>query len=67
MYYLPAATNDVPNGNSHPNEQPSPHNLESNLAIALRLSEQEQRQIEEDLKREQEMIEEALRRSLEEK
>lgn len=64
MYYLPAATNDVPNGNIH---QSLPHNLESNLAMALRLSEQEQRQIEDDLKREQEMIEEALRRSLEEK
>lgn len=66
MYYLPAATNDVAssNGNS-PNH--APQSLDSNLAIALRLSEQEQRQIEDDLKREQEMIEEALRRSLEEK
>lgn len=41
--------------------------MDSDLAIALRLSEQEQKAIEDDIRREQEMLEEVLRLSLEEK
>lgn len=61
MYYVPAAPNDNSNSNQVPN------NLDGNLAMALRISEQERQQIEDDLKQEEEMIAEALRRSLEEK
>lgn len=41
--------------------------MDPDLAMALRISEQEQRHRQEDLQREQEMIEEALRLSLQEK
>lgn len=41
--------------------------LDADLAIALRLSEQEQRLLQEQMQREQEMLEEVLRLSLEEK
>lgn len=58
MYYVPAAPNE--------NSNQVPNNLDGNLAMALRISEQEQKQIEDDLKREEEMLAEALRRSLEE-
>lgn len=41
--------------------------LDADLAMALRISEQEQQRIEEELKREEEMLAEVLRLSLEEK
>lgn len=42
-------------------------NIDTDLAMAIQISEQEQKQLQEDLKREQEMLEEVLRLSLEEK
>lgn len=45
----------------------SPLTIDADLAMALRISEQEQKQLQEDLKREQQMLEEVLRLSLEEK
>lgn len=43
------------------------NNLDADLAMALRISEQEQKQLQDELKREQEMLEEVLRLSLQEK
>lgn len=79
--YLPQPANEM-NSNkedNQPEEQQLNANIANNLthsysldgdlnlAMALRISEQEQKQFQNDLKLEQEMIEEALRRSLEEK
>lgn len=66
------------NGDVNVNQQQQPppnqptanrvsQNIDDDLAMALRISELEQKQIEDDLKREQEMLEEVLRLSLEEK
>lgn len=41
--------------------------VDADLAMALRISEQEQQKLQDELKREQEMLEEVLRLSLEEK
>lgn len=41
--------------------------VDTDLAMALRISELEQQKLQEDLKREQEMLEEVIRLSLEEK
>ena len=41
--------------------------LDTDLALALRISEQEQREIERELQQEQEMMEQVLRLSLQEK
>lgn len=41
--------------------------VDADLAMALRISEQEQQKLQEELRREQEMLEEVLRLSLEEK
>lgn len=63
--------------NVNQQQQPSPtnqptanrvsQNVDDDLAMALRISELEQQQLQDDLKREQEMLEEVLRLSLEEK
>lgn len=53
--------------NQLPNSAPSQYNIDADLAMALRISEQEQNLIQEELKREQEMLEEVLRLSLQEK
>lgn len=42
-------------------------NVDADLAMALRISQQEQQRIEEELKREEELLAEVLRLSLEEK
>lgn len=42
-------------------------NLDADLAMALRISEQEQKMLQEQLKREQEELEEVLRLSMEDK
>lgn len=41
--------------------------MDADLAMALRISEQEQQRIEEEIKREEELLAEVLRLSLEEK
>lgn len=41
--------------------------MDADLAMALRISEQEQKRIEDELKREEEMLAEVLRLSLQEK
>lgn len=46
---------------------PTTGSLDADLAMALRISEQEQNILQEELKREQEMLEEVLRLSLQEK
>lgn len=53
--------------NQPPNPSPSQYNIDADLAMALRISEQEQKSFQEELKREQEMLEEVLRLSLQEK
>lgn len=62
---------DVVPGNGNVNQSPTPapsqYNVDADLAMALRISEQEQKLIQEELKREQEMLEEVLRLSLQEK
>lgn len=50
-----------------PTANGSAHNIDADLAMALRISEAEQRQRQEELQREQEMLEEVLRLSLQEK
>lgn len=47
--------------------RPPAHNLDAELAMALRISEQEQKLLQEQLKREQEELEEVLRLSMEDK
>lgn len=70
-------------GNGELNQQPPPpfnvaaatanvnrspiDNLDAELAMALRISEQEQKLLQEQLKREQEELEEVLRLSMEDK
>lgn len=79
-YYPPATTTadatNTGNGDLNPNQQqshqntairPTANNLDTDLALALRISEQEQQILQEELKREQEMLEEVLRLSLQEK
>lgn len=53
-------------GQPQPNSIFGLSDLDDDLALALRISEQEQQQRQDELRREQEMIEEALRLSLEE-
>lgn len=68
---MPALTTDTPSntGNGDLNQQqlPSINNLDSDLAMALRISEQEQKLLQEQLKREQEELEEVLRLSMQDK
>lgn len=79
---LPTPENiSVNNGDVNVNQQQPPppplpnqptanrvsQNVDDDLAMALRISELEQQQLQDDLKREQEMLEEVLRLSLEEK
>lgn len=63
------------NGDLNADQQPQipitanhvPPNVDNDLAMALRISELEQQQLQEEMKREQEMLEEVLRLSLQEK
>lgn len=80
-YYPTSESINVENGLLNPNHTTAirspvaavataattPGNLDADLAMALRISEQDQQQLQEDLKREQEMLEEVLRLSLQEK
>lgn len=70
----PPSSANMPNstGNGELNQQQLPPfnpaaNLDSDLAMALRISEQEQKILQEQLKREQEELEEVLRLSMEDK
>lgn len=64
---------DLTSGNQQPPpyhaaiRSPTTDSLDADLAMALRISEQEQNILQEELKREQEMLEEVLRLSLQEK
>lgn len=62
---------DIVAGNENVNQLPEPapsqYSIDADLAMALRISEQEQQLIQEELKREQEMLDEVLRLSLQEK
>lgn len=76
LYGYYPTSESVNTGNGELNQQ-QPHqntairtpadNLDADLAMALRISEQEQKLLQEELKREQEMLEEVLRLSLQEK
>lgn len=44
-----------------------PYGMDNDLVMALKISEQEQKLLQEELKREQDMLEEVLRLSLQEK
>lgn len=77
-YYPTSESTQTGNGDLTPSNQhqsqlntairsPTTDNLDADLAMALRISEQEQQILQEELKREQEMLEEVLRLSLEEK
>lgn len=76
-YYPTSESVQTGNGDLTPSNQqsnletairsPTTENLDADLAMALRISEQEQHILQEELKREQEMLEEVLRLSLEEK
>lgn len=64
-------TTDTPsntgNGDLHQQQLPPINNLDSDLAMALRISEQEQKLLQEQLKREQDELEEVLRLSMQDK
>lgn len=77
---MPPSPTDTPNAtvNGELNQQQLPSynaatvrspigNLDADLAMALRISEQEQKILQEQLKREQQELEEVLRLSMEEK
>lgn len=74
-YYPTSESVNTGNGDVNQPHQPQqntairspPENLDADLAMALRISEQEQKLLQEELKREQEMLEEVLRLSLQEK
>lgn len=77
-YYPTSESTQTGNGDLTPTNQqpptyntairsPTTGNLDADLAMALRISEQEQQILQEELKREQEMLEEVLRLSLQEK
>lgn len=70
-YYPTAESVNTGNGVINPNNGTairSPiESVDADLAMALRISEQEQQKLQDELKREQEMLEEVLRLSLEEK
>lgn len=71
--YVPQSPGTPTAGNGELNQSPagairSPvDNLDAELAMALKISEQEQKLLQEQLKREQEELEEVLRLSMEDK